>query len=96
MASPVASPPRNVWSVLFGETIMTWPRIVGQQVVTLTLMLNAVLAHTGWLRWAGFTLAAVTQVWIVYDASRRLEATYRARRDPARRPPQATAHDRED
>lgn len=92
----MASGRRNVWSVVFGETIMSWPRIAGQQVVAVTLVVNAVLAHSGWLRWAGFTLAAVTQGWIVYDARRRLEATYRARQALAGRSPQAIAHDRED
>lgn len=96
MASPVASPPRNVWSVLFGETIMTWPRICAQQLVVLSLLATALNAHIGWLRWSGLAVAALTQGWIVYDASRRFEATYRARRDPARRSPRAIAHDRED
>ncbi|MBN9327620.1 MAG: hypothetical protein BGO38_00030 [Cellulomonas sp. 73-145] len=90
----MASRRRNVWSAVFGETIMTWPRIAGQQLVAVTLVVNAVLAHSGWLRWAGFTLAAVTQVWILYDASRRLEATHRARQASARRSPQAIADDR--
>ncbi|CAL8969958.1 hypothetical protein CELL_00650 [Cellulomonas sp. T2.31MG-18] len=92
----MASRRRNVWSVLFGETIMTWPRLAGQQLVAVTLVVNAVLAHSGWLRWAGFTLAAVTQVWTVYDASRRLSATIEARRAAAHRSaPRARAADTE-
>ena len=92
----MASRRRNVWSVVFGETIMTWPRIAGQQVVAVTLVVNAVLTHTGWLRWAGFTLAAVTQGWIVYDASRRLSATIEERRSVARRSQQARATEPQD
>lgn len=80
----MGSRPRNVWSVLFGETIMSWPRIFGQQLVVLTLVATALTAHTGWLRWVSLTVAAVTQCWVVYDASRRASATHQARRASAR------------
>ncbi|OZB88309.1 MAG: hypothetical protein B7X41_08790 [Microbacterium sp. 14-71-5] len=92
----MASPERNGWSVVLGESIMTWPRILLQQVVVLTVVLNALHVHTRWLRWVAFALAAVAQVWIVYDASRRLEATHRARQASARRSLQAIADDRGD
>ncbi len=85
MASPAAPPPRDVWSVLFGQTIMTWPRILAQQLVVVSLVVTALNAHSSWLRWSGLAVAAVTQGWIVYDASRRLSATLRARRAPGRR-----------
>ena len=76
----MASRRRNVWSVVFGETILTWPRIFAQQLAVLALVLNGMNAHTGWLRWSALAVAAVTQGWVVYDAGRRLRATRRARR----------------
>ena len=79
----MASRPRNVWSVLFGETIMTWPRIFGQQLLVLTLVASAVSARSAWFRCLTITVAVVTQGWIAYDASRRVLATHRARRVPA-------------
>lgn len=89
----MASRRRNVWSVLFGETIMSWPRICAQQLVVLSLVATALNAHSGWLRWSGLAVAALTQGWILYDASRRLSATVEARRATKRRPAQQPVPD---
>ena len=70
---------RTVWTVLFGETIMTWPRILIQQVMVVYLVMFATGARSSWSRWIFVTWAVVLQVWVGYDATQRLRATDRAR-----------------
>ncbi len=75
--------PRTVWTVLFGETIMTWPRIAGQQLLVLCFISLAVNASHDWFRWMNVAVAVTTQAWIGYDAMQRLRATHRARHPQA-------------
>ena len=78
--------PRTVWTVLFGQTIMTWPRIAGQQLLVLCFISFAVNASHTWFRWLNVAVAVITQAWVGYDATQRLRATRRARVRSSDRP----------